>query len=479
MKLAQLWNVSTALSSTPASTADFGVPALLVDHSDVPLDIVYRTVSQSSYATDLTASTDQTSWCASLWGQNYNPALAYIVRWISAASSPYFVRGPNAQTTVATWAAVTDGSLTVTTTAGADALTAIDFTGDTTMTDVAATINAALTAGGTSGATCTLDALDRIIFTDPAVTGTGSDTVLLSGGGGGTDLYLPAWLDAANGWQVGGLDIEPLSTAMNRCLALTDAPYAMHERGGSVAQVTAFSTAVNALNKILHLRESDVTAKTATTTDFSYAISALSHARTYGIYTEHTVANGASLDQNPDVVFCGEILPRPEGSTSYANMPLASVSESGLDNNGTTVIPLTDGERAYLEGKSCDYLIKPADKTHARNGLSYGGQEMRVMVGRDWFNYWVMFDTYAYVLARQVVTFSDTDLSAIKSIIIKHADTLVDRKCLEAGYTINMPLASSFTSTQKATHTLTLSEVLTADVQIAINDGVITMSWAA
>lgn len=479
MKLAQLWNVSTALSSTPASTADFGVPALLVDHADIPRDTVYRTVSKSSYATDLTASTDQTSFCATLWGQNYNPALLYLVRWISAASSPYRVAGPGAEDTVATWAAVSDGSLTVTTTAGADALTAINFTGDTTMTEVAATIDAKLVAGGVSGARCYLDALDRIYFIDPAVTGAGADTVALSGGGGGTDLYLAAWLDGANGWAQGGEDIEPLATAMNRCLALTDAPYVWHQRGGSVAQVTAFSTAVNALNKIFHLRESDVTAKTATTNDASYAISALSHARTYGIYTEHTVANGAAADQNPDAAFTGEILPRLEGSTSYANMSLATVSESGLDNDGTTVIPLTDAERAFLEGKDCDYLIEPSTITHARHGLSYGGQEMRVMVGRDWFNQMIMEGIYAYIITRPVVTFSDTDLAAIKAIVKQYADILVDRKCLEAGYTINMPLASSFSAATKATHTLTLSELLTADVQIAINDGVITMSWAA
>jgi hypothetical protein len=467
MKLTQVWNVNTSLSSTPASTADFGVPALLVDHSDVPLDLVYRTVSQSSYATDLTASTDQVSWCASLWGQNYNPALAYIVRWISSASGPYWVRGPNYQTDIATWAAVTDGSLSVTSAAGTDAITAVDFTGDTTLADVAATIDAALVAGGLSGAKCAVDKTGRIYIYDPVATGSTATTLTVAGGGGGTDLYLPAWLDGANGWKTNGSDAEALATAMNRCLALTDdIPYAWHQRGGSVAEVTALSTAVNSLNKILHLRESDLTAKTATTNDFSYAISALSHARTYGIYTEHTVVNGAAADQNPDVVFCGEILPQPEGKVSYAMNALAGVSESGLGSDKTTVVPLTDGERAFLEGKSCDYLIKPSTITHARNGLSYGGQEMRVMVGRDWFNHWVMFDIYAYHLSRSTMTFSDRDLQAIKGIIIDRADKLV-------------PLASSFTATEKATHTLTLSEVLTALVEVAINDGVITMSWAA
>jgi hypothetical protein len=358
-------------------------------------------------------------------------------------------------------------------------LTAIDFTGDTTLANVMDTIDTKLVAGGVSGARAGVDGIGRPYIYDPVATGSTATTLTVAGGGGGTDLYLAAWLDGANGWKTNGYDIEAQETAMARCLALTDVPYVWHERGGSVAQVTALSTAVNALNKILHVRESDLTAKTATTNDVSYAINALSHARTYGCYTEHTVANGAALDQNPDAAFSGEILPRAEGSTSYANMALANVSESGLDNNGTTVIPLTDGERGFLEGKSCDYLIRPSTITHARNGLSYGGQEMRVMVGRDWYNYWIMFDIYSYMLDRQVVTFSDQDLAAIKAIVKYYADIMVTRKVLEADYTINMPLASSFTASAKATHTLTLSELLTADVQIAINDGVITMSWAA
>ena len=479
MKLSQLWNVSTALSSTPPSTADFGVPAILVDHADVPLDVRYRTVSKDSYGTDLTTATDAASFAATLWGQNFNPALLYVVRWASAATAPMFICGPSFETTVATWAAISDGCFTVTTTAGADILTAIDFTGDVTLADVAATIQTKIAAGGSSGAVCAVDALDRIYFYDGAVTGAGADTVVITASGAGTHLELAAWLDIANGWAVGGSDIETQMDAVNAMLALSDAPYAWFQRGGSTAQVTALSVGLNALNKILVIRESDVTAMTATTNDISYAIHALTHARTYGIFTKHTVVNGAAADQNPDACFAGEILPRAEGTTSWANMPLAGVSESGLDNDGTTVRALTDAQRAFLEGKGCDYLIKPSAVTHARHGLSYGGQEMRVMVARDWFNYQCMVGFYNYTLARPVSTFSDTDLAAYKSVVVNFADILVGRNCLEAGYTVTMPLASSFSAAAKATHTLTISELLNADVTIAINDGVISMNWAA
>jgi hypothetical protein len=480
MILSDFVGVTTALSQTPASQTVFGIPALLVDHADIPLDVRYRIVTKSGYASDLTASTDATSWCASLWGQTYNPASAYICRWVSAATSPYFVRGPAAETTIATWAAVSDGSLTVTTTAGADALTGIDFTGDTTLANVAATMDAKLVAGGVSGARCYADALDRLYFVDEGVTGAGADTVVLSGGGGGTDLYLAAWLDGANGWQVGGADIEAQGTAVAAVLALTDVPYVWCQRGGSTAQVTALSTAINALNKMLFIREGDTTAKAATTSDVSYAIEALGHNRTYGIYTEHTVANSAAADQNPDAAVIGEITAKPdgEGTRNYALTPLTGVSRSGLDNDLTTTKELTAAEVVNLRAKGCDFLSKPSTLTHCVDGLAYGGQEVRVMVARDWFNTKVMEDTYAYLIAQEVVTFSDRDISAVKGIIQHYADVLVDRGCLNKDYTIEMPLASSFTATQKATHTMPLSNVLDADVEIAVNDMTITMSWS-
>ena len=59
MKLSQLHNVTTGLSATPASVTGFTVPALLVDHADIPIDVRYRIVSRSSKDTDLTSGTAQ------------------------------------------------------------------------------------------------------------------------------------------------------------------------------------------------------------------------------------------------------------------------------------------------------------------------------------------------------------------------------------------------------------------------------------
>jgi hypothetical protein len=446
----------------------------------VPIDLRYITTTKTTYATDLTASTAQANWCAALWGQTYNPTTAYIGRWVSAASNPYVVC-VGFQTVIATWSAVSDGSLTVTTTAGADVLTAIDFTGDLTLADVAASIQVKLTAGGLSGALCSVDSQNRIIFTDPAVTGAGSDTVLLSGGGGGTDIYGSGFLNGASAFQVGGVDIEPLGTAAAAILAIDNTPYIFCQRGGSISQLTAFSTYINSLDKYLYILDDDPNCKdSADTTDIAYILEALSHQKTHITYSEHTTTVGAAANQHADAAIIGEINARlnKEGAVSLALNPLTGVSESGLYSDLTTVIPLTAAERSALEAKGCDYLVSPATSTHLAKGLAVGGNEVRVMQGKSFMAASISVDIYNYLIANEVVVYSDADVQAIKSIVEYWANEMADRKLLDRDtFVFNFPSASSFSSAAKATHTMTLSDVFTCSVLSSVNDVVMTLSF--
>ena len=477
MNTQEIVNTSVSLTAVPASQANFSVAILLVDHADVPIDRRYRTVTKSSYATTLTASTEQVGWCAALWSQNYNPAIAYIGRWVSAASSPYCVC-VGFEDTIAIWALVSDGSLTVTTNAGADAITSCDFSSCTTLAQVAAVIDAKIVAGGNSGARCTVDSFDRIIFTDAGETGASAYTVVLSGGGAGTDLYTSTYLNGADSFQQAGLDVETLGTALNAILAKDNTPFIVCQRGGSIAQVVAFSTAVNAMDKILLLACDDTDAKdSSSTTDYPYQIEALSHQKTHITYTEHTTTNGAAANQYPDAAICGEIMPRPEGSASFALNGFTGLSESGLDSDGTTVVALTSDERSALDAKGCDYLINPAGVVHLRNGLAAGGNEMRVRIGMAYLAAKVAESYYAYMLAQAVVTYSNEDITAMKSIVQFYTDILVDRKLLSEDYTITMPDQSSFTAAVKATHTMTLSNILDAPVMNSVNDVVATLAF--
>ncbi len=476
MNVQDLVNVSIGLSATPASQAKFTVPLLLVDHADVPLDKKYRIVTRSSYATDLTASTDQANWCAALWGQNYNPAEAYIGRWIKTASAAYCVC-PNATTVASVYAALTNTAKFKLTEGASTEDISPDFTGDTTMAEVCASIQAAL-ALSTLGAayTCALDSYDRVTITSDN-TGTSADAVSIASPDSGTDLTGSAYLGSS--FAQGGLDAESLGAAASRIFAVDNTPFICCERGGSTAQQVAFSTAINALDKILLLVVNDENGKdSGDTTDAGYQIEALSHQKTHLTYTEHNTDNGAAADQHPDAAIIGEVLQVAEGSRSFALTALSGVSESGLGADNTTVVPLTATERSALDDKGYDYLITPSTVTHLRHGLAAGGNEMRIMIAKSYMAAKCSEEIYAYMIANDVVTFSDSDIQAIKGIISKWADVLADRKVLDPNtYVWNMPSASDFTAATKATHTMTLSNVFSATVLSSVNDITLTMSF--
>jgi hypothetical protein len=485
MKTSEIVNVSIGLSVTPPSQAGFTVGLLLVDHSDIPIDRRYRQVTRSSHSSDLTTGTDQSGWCTALWGQNYNPAQAYIGRWVSAASSPYIYFG-SPVTTIATWTAVTTGYLKITDGTNSDEIGPLNFSAVTSMSDVCTVIQTALQAiavpniTGLDTATCALDKLDRVVITN-STTGASASTISTTAASTGIDLRGTGYLGP--GVSQAGLDAESLGTALNAILALDDTPYLICQRGATIAQEVAFSTVVQSLAKFYYSVNDDADAKDSTsTTDAPYQIEALGHNKTWIVYTEHTTNNGAAADQYPDAAAIGEINTKPnsEGAISNALTPLGGLSESGLKSDGTTVIPLTVTERTALEAKGTDYLVNPAGSVHARHGLAAGGQEVRVMIGKEFMGAKISEDWYAYLLANDVVTFSDPDLKALLGIIQFWFEEMASRKLLDDTTFdfSNFPTASDFTAAERATHTMTISDAASAEVLQSVNDTVLSLSFS-
>jgi hypothetical protein len=463
-------NLSIGLSATPPSQASFGVGMLMVDTADVPVDKRYIIVDKTSYADDLTAGSDALSWCTTLWGQTQNPAQAYIGRWASAATSYYRVCA-DANTTISDWTTLAaTGKFDIDDATNNEDISP-DFTGDTTMAEVAASITAALVASiNFTGYVCSIDALDRLIITG-ITPGAASPSFTINSPSTGTDMTDAAYLGTS--FAQAGLDVETIGTAVNAILAVDNTPFIIAERGASIAQQVAFATSMNALDKLSIIVVSDENAKDAVdTTDAGYQINALGYQKIHVEYTEW------GSTQNPDAAIIGEIIPQTEATINFALWPLTGLSESGKGVDGTSVIPITSGERTALEAKGYDFLAKPSTVTHFVNGLASGGNEMRIMFGKLFCEAKVNEEVYGYLVANKVVTFSDTDINAIKGIVEYWLNVMVARKVLEAGYTLTMPLASDFTAATKATHVMDLDDITDADSQRAVNKVNISLSWS-
>ena len=475
MNVSDLVSVSVGLSVTPAVVASFSVAMLLVDHADVPVDRRYITVDRSSYATELTADSAADEWATNLWGQNYNVTEAYIGRWVSSATPSHYICG-DVGTTIATWTAVTAGDFGLSIGGVPTALvTTGTFAACTDMDDVAAVIQTAVQAEGGDWAACTvtIDALDRLVLSN-SDTGSTADAVsfIAPTGGMDTDVTTTNFLNISSGaFAVAGLDAEDPDDALAAIVALDNTPFIICLSGGTIAQNQDLATACATYKKIFEAVVNDTDAKdSGATTDLGYLLEALANNNSHLCYTEHTT-------QYPDAAVIGEIHARTEtGRASLALNALSGVSESGLDADGTTVIPLTSSERSALEDKGYDYLIQPSSSVHLRNGLTPGGVEVRHRVAYYWLEARVSEEIYAYLSTQDVVTFSDSDIAAMGGIVEKYLEILVSRKVIEDGYVLDMPKASDITAAVKATHTLTLSDIAALISQWAVNDVVMTMS---
>jgi hypothetical protein len=466
-------SVNIALTATPPSVANFSVPMLLVDDANVPIDKRRRIVTRSNYQTTLTSSTDAYDWCSAVWGaESNNPANAYIGRWAKTATYAYLYF-PSATTTIATWTTVAAaGKFEIDDQTNTEDISP-DFTADTSMADVAASITAAFVASiNFTGYTAAIDVLGRLMFlTDNQ--GESAPAVAIGTPASGTDLSSSTYL--GDEVYVDGVDAEDPEDALAAILALDNTPFCISLRSTpTIAQQVSLSTAVNALSKMCILTYSAVDAKNdAISTDTGYLIEQLGHQKTFLPYTEW----GAT--QYPDGSLSGTILPLTEATTSFALTSLGSVSISGKDIDGTTAIHLTDDDEVALKAKGYDWLVEPSTITHFTHGLAAGGQEIRVMIGKMYTEAKISEEIYAYMVTNNVVTFSDQDIQAIKGIIKYWLDVMVTRRVLDPDYTIEMPAASDFTAATKATHIMALDDVTENSVQIAVNEITVSLAWVA
>lgn len=476
MRVDEIASFTTGLSVTPPASAGFSVPLLLVDTEDVPLDRRYLITARASYADELTADSDAYNWAAALWSQNYNPSQAYIGRWASTATSPYFVCGSPAPFGD-TWTAVTAGDFAITDGGSTEKLSTGSMASCQSLADVCSVIQAAVRVSTTfaddlADATVSIDALNRIVIKSSKTGALATVySIVAPTDGTGTDITGENYLNiASNAFSTAGIDAEDPDDAMAAVLALDDTPFVICVRGASIDQTVSLANALPSYKKVGEFVITDDDAKnSALTTDVGYQLTASSNKNAHIIYTEHT-------DQSPDAAIIGEVYPRPEGSASLAFNGISGCYESGLDADGTTIKPLTVSERTALENKGYDYLVKPVNSVHLRHGLTPAGVEMRHRIAFYWLDKRCSEAAYAYLIANDVVTFSDEDIQAVGGIFKGYADILVTRKVIEEGYTMNLPTASEFETTVKATHTLTLADMAEMMAQFAVNDIVATVS---
>ena len=468
----------TILQTSVAPEVSLSTQLLLVDDDQIPIDTRYRFFTQDSYKTDLTSGTVPYDYSQKYFSQALVAPLVMIGRWAKVATNPSFVCGPNYETTLATWVAETAGSFKVVDNAGTpneDEVTGVSFAAATSLAQVATILTAAIQAIATPNITG-LDT-SEFVFDSPgrlvlkmSTSGAAAASVSITTAASGSDISVPL-LDAPNGTIVAGLDAEEPTDALTAISAIDNSYTNIHIRGESAAQQLALAAYVEATkDKLLDLWVSDAAAKNAALeTDIGFLTKAAGYTQTNCIYSERTTEYG-------DACAAGRFLPAAPGTAMFSWNKLVGVNESGNPN------PLSASDRVALEAKGYSWFeTYSTGDTILYNGLTAGGIEKRVMIGKIWFDAKNTNDIWTYQINTPLVAFDNPSLTAIEGIIRTNATEAISRGILvdtvDRPFTLNFPDADDITQAQRASHTLTVLEAYKGYLNSEVHDYQITGTW--
>ena len=483
---------TTQLQTATAPITTFGTGLFLVDDTQIPPDLRLTISTPTSYLTDYTSTTDPYLFAQRYFAQNLVPDQLMAGRWISSASKTYFVWGANYESDPTVYAAVTDASFRVIDSAlNEDDITALNLSTVRSFADVLTLMTNAIQAiavpniSGLDTSTFELDGTGRPIL-NMSTTGASAPTVTITAvtPASGTDISSATFLDAANGFAVAGIDAEEPTDALTAISDINDTWWmTATERSLSIAQEVAVSTYVEGRQKAFCLLVNDANAKaSAATTDAGYLIKQLSNKRTLGIYHEDSA-------QWPDACEMGRLLPATEGGVRWNSRLLNSCTQSGY--SGGTAIALTPTAQINLANKGYNYIGKIGDNIFMtsvqdsnginRAGITFGGEEMRIIIGRDWFNAGMQADTLQDDLNVDLMAFDNATLGRLETTIRTWTTAAIGRglgvDTPDRPLVINIPDADDFTASQRASHVLTLTNAFRMYLNSAINEYAISGTW--
>lgn len=478
-------NVQAILETAVAVPASLRKAVYFIDDPEIPVDLRYLEVTKSDYA-NYFASTGYPYAYANLhFSQKRIPASLQVARWAQAASNPYWVAGSAYNTTVATWAAISDGSLRVAladTPATYDDVTGIDLSGVTSMDNLVTALNAELAAftpvniTGLDSAEFSYDSTGRLILTMPG-TGASAVSVTILDGSAGTPLY--TLLDGANGLTQDGLDAESIVDAIDALRAANDtgifytAKFTTASASARATEILAMAGKVEALNKFAVVTADDTDIKnSAVTTDIFSQLDTLAYKRTMGIYFEAISSRPKLI---PEAAVLGCVIPAEEGSTAFNQEDLTGMNASGYS------APLSKAQTDVIVTKGGNVIESVAGYTYLYNGNTFGGVELRIMVGRDWFLNTIASAVFSYQMSVPLAAFDDETIAAITAIVKTTGEEAIRRRILvdtvARPFTVTPPDADDFTQAQRASHVMSITDFFQGYLNSSVTDYLLVGTW--
>jgi len=479
-------DIQAILQTSVVPQVGFGKNLFIIDSEEIPVDRRFVEVTKSDYADTFDSSGLSYAYAQTHFSQKRTPDSLQVGRWAKTASKTYLNLGSGYTQTLATWTAISDGSFTiyeVDTPTTYDEITGVDFSSATSITQIPGLIEDALQAvvspnvTGLGTVTVALDVLGRLTITMPN-TGASAATINVKplATPAGTDIA--TLMDYTNAVPVAGLDAETITAAIDAILAKDNTGYVLTAKFDDTkvtknAEILLFAAKIESLEKLgVVLSDDPLILDSTDTTNIFYQCKALAYKRTMGIYYEGISSRPTMF---PDAAGLGAVIPAQEGTTKYAQEALTGVNASGYADS------LSNAETDAVTGHGGNVVETIGGITMWFNGLTFGGEEMRIMMGRDWFVTRVREDIFNYTVQQPLTAFDNETLTALAGFVQNRGEQAITRRIIvntvERPFTVNFPDEDDFTQAERASRDMQIFDCFQAYLNSAANTYQLIGTW--
>jgi len=424
--------VDVTITTTPTFPGRFGFGVLnIVGKSDV-ISLAERARFYSDIdgvAEDFLSSTEEYKAASVYFSQSPRPNQLIISRRADVDYAAQMIGGLDAEQTLATWIAITDGEFTISIDGVEEDITAISFSGDTSLDDVASGIQVKLraeAAGGYTLSTCVWNG-ERFIIKS-GTTGATSTITVLSEVSGGSGTSIVAMLDGGtgDGTAVAGVDQETITESLDVIEAINNSWYGLaftEEVNDVEANVVMASDWCEARIKLFANSSTDSAVRDSlSTTDIAYVLEAASYRRTFTLVSF----------QDEDYI----------GVSMFAR--IATVNFNATDSTITakfkqlptiTVDDLSSNDATVISGKNCNYYSLFGEIEMTAEGECADGSFIDSVHGVDWLQNAVETNVFGTLLTSPKVPLTDKGVSRLSEQVRLALDEGVNNGLIAPGYT--------------------------------------------
>lgn len=459
--------VNISVSPTFPSRQGFGTLLAITKETGVlsPAERIRTYGDADAVSADWGATAEVTLLANSYFSQSPKPTTFMVGIRFESDVSAQIIGGTVPTTELATFQAITDGSLAISIDGVPAALSGMSFASATSMDDVASVIQAALRAeavGGYTVATCIYDT-DHFEITS-GTTGATSTMSYLSSTGAGTDISTLLKMEQGTGIKADGIDAETISATLSALEEVNSGWYGFaftkEVRDNVVINtedaVDAAATWAEARVKVFFTTTNDELAlNSASTTDIAYKLAQKSLSRTCMIFSNYP-------SEYPEASIAG----RAFSVDFTAGNPSITLKFKQLP--GITVEDISYSQKLALDAKNCNAFISVAGNFMLSEGVVSSGRFFDEVHGLDWLQDAIQTNVFGSLYTSRKVPYTDAGIQILAQSVRNALAEGVTAGLLAPGTDIN----GNFLSEGYTVITVPEAQVSQSDKEARIYKGI-------